>query len=110
MSNFKVNHITNKHGNRGPVIAGVSTVSSTGAMSIPSGNTGMRVEYNPVNDNDIVRDGLILHLDFANPECLISGTTVRDLSGAGIVDTGTISGATYSPDGGGSLYLSLIHI
>ena len=104
MSNFKVNHITNKHGNRGPVIAGVSTVSSTGAMSIPSGNTGMRVEYNPVNDNDIVRDGLILHLDFANPECLISGTTVRDLSGAGIVDTGTISGATYSPDGGGSLY------
>ena len=104
MSNFKVNHITNKHGNRGPVIAGISTVSSTGAMRIPSGNTGMRVEYNPVNDNDIVRDGLILHLDFANPDCLVSGTKVRDLSGAGIVDWGRISGATYSPDGGGSLY------
>ena len=104
MADFNVNHITNKHGNRGPVVAGVTTVSSTGAMRIPSGNTGMRVEYNTVNDNDIVRDGLILHLDFANPECLINGTTVRDLSGAGIVDTGTISGATYSPDGGGSLY------
>ena len=78
--------------------------NSTGAMRIPSGNTGMRVEYNTVNDNDIVRDGLILHLDFANPECLISGTTVHDLSGAGHHPTGTISGATYSPDGGGSLY------
>ena len=104
MADFNVNHITNKHGNYGPVVAGVSTVNSTGAMKIPSGNTGMRVEYNKVNDNDIVRDGLILHLDFANPDCLISGTTVRDLSGAGVVDTGTISGATYSPDGGGSLY------
>ena len=104
MSKFNVNNITNKHGNYGTVIAGVSTMNSTGSMAIPSGNTGMRVEYNTINDNDIVRDGLILHLDFANPECLISGTTVRDLSGAGIVDTGTISGATYSPDGGGSLY------
>ena len=104
MSNLKVNYITNKQGNYGPVVAGITTVSSTGAMRVPSGNTGMRVEYNTVNDNDIVRDGLILHLDFANPECLINGTTARDLSGAGIVDTGTISGATYSPDGGGSLY------
>ena len=104
MADFNVNQISNKHGNYGPVVAGVSTVSSTGSMRIPSGNTGMRVEYNTVNDNDIVRDGLVLHLDFANPDCLISGTTARDLSGAGIVDTGTISGATYSPDGGGSLY------
>tara|TARA_B100001094_G_C18041509_1_gene725239 strand:+ start:22 stop:1047 length:1026 start_codon:yes stop_codon:yes gene_type:complete len=104
MSKFNVNNITNKHGNYGTVIAGVSTMNSTGSMAIPSGNTGMRVEYNTINDNDIVRDGLILHLDFANPECLINGTTARDLSGAGIVDSGTISGATYSPDGGGSLY------
>ena len=104
MSKFNVNNITNKHGNYGTVIAGVSTMNSTGSMAIPSGNTGMRVEYNTINDNDIVRDGLILHLDFANPECLINGNTARDLSGAGIVDTGTISGATYSPDGGGSLY------
>ena len=104
MSKFNVNNITTKHGNYGTVIAGVSTMNSTGSMAIPSGNTGMRVEYNTINDNDIVRDGLILHLDFANPECLINGTTVRDLSGAGIVNSGTISGATYSPDGGGSLY------
>ena len=61
MADFNVNQISNKHGNYGPVVAGVSTVNSTGAMRIPSGNTGMRVEYNTVNDNDIVRDGLILH-------------------------------------------------
>ena len=103
MSQFKINSITNKNGNYGPVISGVSTNNSTGCMIIPSGNTGRRVEYNTVNDNDIVRDGLILHLDFANPDCLISGTTVHDLSGAGHHQSGTISGATYSPDGGGSL-------
>ena len=104
MSQFKINSITNKNGNHGPVISGVSTNNSTGCMIIPSGNTGRRVEYNTVNDNDIVRDGLILHLDFANPDCLINGTTVRDLSGAGHHPSGTISTATYSPDGGGSLF------
>ena len=103
MSQFKINSITDKTGTSGPVIAGVSTNNSTGCMIIPAGNTGRRVEYNTVNDNDIVRDGLILHLDFANPDCLINGTTVRDLSGAGHHSSGTISGATYSSDGGGSL-------
>ena len=103
MSQFKINSITNNNGNHGPVISGVSTNNSTGCMIIPAGNTGRRVEYNTVNDNDIVRDGLVLYLDFANPDCLIDGTTVRDLSGAGHHPTGTISGATYSSDGGGSL-------
>ena len=102
MSQFKINSITNKNGNHGPVISGVSTNNSTGCMIIPAGNTGRRVEYNTVNDNDIVRDGLILYLDFANPDCIV-GSTVHDLSGAGHHPTGTISGATYSPDGGGSL-------
>ena len=102
MSQFKINSITNKNGNHGPVISGVSTNNSTGCMIIPAGNTARRVEYNTVNDNDIVRDGLILYLDFANPDCIV-GSTVHDLSGAGHHPTGTISGATYSPDGGGSL-------
>ena len=103
MSQFKINSITNKNGNYGPVISGVTTNNSTGCMIIPAGNTGRRVEYNTVNDNDIVRDGLILYLDFANPDCLINGSTVVDLSGAGHHQSGTISGATYSSDGGGSL-------
>ena len=37
MADFKVNQITNKIGDQGPTIAGVTTVSSTGAMRIPSG-------------------------------------------------------------------------
>ena len=109
MSDFNINHITNKHGNYGPVIAGISTVNSTGAMRIPSGNTGMRVEYNTVNDNDIVRDGLVLHIDIANPDCYNYGNgvhQVHDLSGAGHFDVGEIIGTcTYSPDGGGCLEL-----
>jgi len=39
MSKINVNHITSKSGKNGPVLAGVTTVSSTGAMRIPSGAT-----------------------------------------------------------------------
>ena len=36
MSDFKINSIATKQGQHGPVIAGVSTVNSTGCMKIPS--------------------------------------------------------------------------
>ena len=39
MADFNVNKISNKIGDQGPIIAGVTTVSSTGAMKIPSGAT-----------------------------------------------------------------------
>ena len=39
MSDFNINHITNKNGEQGPTIAGITTVNSTGAMRIPSGGT-----------------------------------------------------------------------
>ena len=42
MSKFKVNHITSKSGKNGPVLAGITTVSSTGSMRIPSGPTEQR--------------------------------------------------------------------
>ena len=103
MSDFKINSIENKNGNYGPSISGVSTVNSTGCMKIPSGTTARRVEYIPQSEN-IVRDNLVLHLDFANPDCLIGGTHARDLSGAGVLGIGTIEGqASFSPDGGGSM-------
>ena len=103
MSDFKVNSIENKNGNYGPVIAGVSTVNSTGCMKIPSGTTARRVEYIPQSEN-IVRDGLVLHLDFGNPDCFVGNNQVRDLSGAGILGIGTIQGqASFSPNGGGSM-------
>ena len=42
MSQFKINSITNKHGDFGPVISGVSTNNSTGCMIIPAGPTEHR--------------------------------------------------------------------
>ena len=42
MSDFKINSIATKQGQHGPVIAGVSTVNSTGCMKIPSGPTSFR--------------------------------------------------------------------
>ena len=42
MSQFQINSITNKEGDFGPVIAGVSTNNSTGCMIIPAGSTEKR--------------------------------------------------------------------
>ena len=42
MSKFNVNHITNKSGKNGPVLAGITTVSSSGSMRFPSGPTEHR--------------------------------------------------------------------
>ncbi len=42
MADFNVNHITGKQGQQGPVLAGITTVSSTGAMRIPSGSSAYR--------------------------------------------------------------------
>ena len=42
MSKFNVNHIKSKSGNNGPVLAGITTVSSSGSMRIPSGPTENR--------------------------------------------------------------------
>ena len=42
MADFNINHITGKQGQQGTVLAGVTTVSSTGSMRIPSGPTENR--------------------------------------------------------------------
>ena len=42
MSELRINNITDRSGSSGPIIAGVSTVSSTSHMVIPSGPTAMR--------------------------------------------------------------------
>jgi len=42
MSDLNINNITDRTGDSGPVIAGVSTVSSTGAFTVPVGPTEMR--------------------------------------------------------------------
>ena len=42
MSDLRINNITDRTGASGPVITGVSTVSSTGAFTVPVGPTEMR--------------------------------------------------------------------
>ncbi len=61
--------------------------------------TGNRWEYMP----DIVRNGLVLHLDAGEPSSYSgSGTTWNDLSGLG--NNGTlVNGPTYSSSNGGSI-------
>ena len=42
MSDLRINNITDRTGDNGPVIAGVSTVSSTGSFTVPVGPTEYR--------------------------------------------------------------------
>ena len=42
MADFNVNHISSKQGQQGPVLAGITTVNSTGSMRIPNGPTAHR--------------------------------------------------------------------
>ena len=42
MSELRINNITDRAGSSGPIIAGVSTVTSTSHMVMPSGPTEMR--------------------------------------------------------------------
>ena len=42
MSDFNINYITSKQGQQGTVLAGITTVNSTGAMRFPSGPTEHR--------------------------------------------------------------------
>ena len=64
MSDFKINSIATKQGQHGPVIAGVSTVNSTGCMKIPSGNKSNRVGVSTyVLNGTIPSNGLRILLD-----------------------------------------------
>ena len=63
MADFKVNHITNKDGKSGTSFVGVTTVSSTGAMKIPSGGTN----YGRMIKEDPYYEFLSIALPFNEP-------------------------------------------
>ena len=64
MSQFKINSITSKSGDHGPVIAGVSTNNSSGCMIIPTGNNSNRVGVSTyVLNGTIPSEGLRVFLD-----------------------------------------------
>ena len=113
MSELRVNNITNRDGKTGTVVAGIPQVTSTSHFVPPSGRTGQR--YADGGEN-IVRDGLVLHLDakYSYPSKTgITATTDSldpdvytwyDLSGNGN-DGELINGPTYSSTDGGSIVL-----
>lgn len=92
MSVIKVNNITNRDGTSGPVIAGITTVSSTSHMVVPTGRTGQRY----VDDGEnIVRSGLVLYLDAKHsyPSRTGIGTTT---SGAAATPGSSLDGDPYT--------------
>ena len=114
MSNFKVNHITNKSGKNGPVLAGITTVSSSGSMRFPSGNTNYRLTLPESNEN-IVRDQLYALYDAGRMESFGNhGMSWYDISGnerhmplATIADTNgdTYRSVTLDYNNGGGIRL-----
>ena len=95
MSDFKINSIATKQGQHGPIIAGVSTVNSTGCMKIPSGKT-----VNRLISEEVVTDGLVGYYDAGNTNSYSgSGTTWNDLSNN--TNHATISGSTFNASNGG---------
>ena len=95
MSDFKINSIATKQGQHGPVIAGVSTINSTGCMKIPSGKT-----VNRLISEEVVTDGLVGYYDAGNTNSYSgSGTTWNDLSNN--TNHATISGSTFNASNGG---------
>ena len=106
MSDFKINSIATKQGQHGPVIAGVSTVNSTGCMKIPSGPTEFRggrgrgVIYagsasngsNQSNLNSVEIATTGNAVDFGDITYLGDGSNYQRLTGGGSNGHGGLSG------------------
>ena len=60
MSKFSINHISSKQGQQGPVLAGITTVNSSGVLRVPVGFTGQQT----VLKDDPYIDNLVLALPF----------------------------------------------
>ena len=85
MSKFSINQITNKDGDHGPSIAGISTVNSTGVMRIPSGGTN----YGRILKEDPNYEFLSIALPFNGTE---GSQVIQDYSKYG--DNWTVNGDT----------------
>ncbi len=117
MSDFNINHITGKQGQQGTVLAGVTTVSSTGAMRIPSGPTehrggrgrgilgGAHPASSRINMVEIATAATATDfgdLAVANYENAACASSTRGVWMGGTADNGVIDFVTIS-SGGGSI-------
>ena len=92
MSDFKINSIATKQGQHGPVIAGVSTVNSTGCMKIPSGPT----EFRGGRGRGIIAGGRNHPVTFADIDMIEIGTA------GNATDFGDLAQANSASSGGAS--------
>ena len=84
MSDFKINSIATKQGQHGPVIAGVSTVNSTGCMKIPSGPT----EFRGGRGRGVIGSGQLIPSGTVNTMNLITIATTGDATDFGDLSYG----------------------
>ena len=84
MSDFKINSIATKQGQHGPVIAGVSTVNSTGCMKIPSGPT----EFRGGRGRGVIGSGQLIPSGGVNTMNLITIATTGDATDFGDMSVG----------------------
>ena len=130
MSELRINNITDTAGSSGPIISGVSTVTSTSHMVMPSGPTEMRGGrgrgvvaggYNPYTDTinkfEIATQGNAI--DFGNLNQALRGpsngvsSSTRGLFAGGLGPSGNtslsvITYVTISSDGGANDFGDLI--
>ena len=103
MSTLRINNITDKAGKQGPVIAGVTTVSSTSHMVIPSGHTGQKYTD---NGEGIVRNGLAFYVDAKySLNSTSSPGTLYDMGPHGL-HVALFGSPSYDSDGGGSIIVN----
>ena len=127
MSDFNINNITSREGQQGTVLAGITTVNSTGAMRVPSGPTDHRggrgravfgggqtpTDINTLNYSTIASAGNASDFgDLVQTGNLIASGVANSTRGvfAGGAPAGTISTIQYvtiSSQGGASHFGSL---
>ena len=89
MSDIKINNITSRDGNSGPTIAGVSTVSSSTFMVMPSGDTAIRG----------AGSGRGVILNISNPSASTVNNYITIATTGNALDFGDQSVARYSKGG-----------
>ena len=105
MADFNVNHITSKDGRSGTSFVGVTTMSSTGSMRIPSGGTGSA--YGSGNPSVVKDDSLVFYVDGSYSYDVKQPGVWYDLSGRN--HNVALHGSTlptYSSANGGSVVFS----
>ena len=91
MSKFNVNNITGKQGQQGPVLAGVTTMSSTGSMRIPSGSSAYRGNGGRGIFAGGWEPGSVKNIDFINIASTGNATAWGELLSVGAALAGSAS-------------------